>query len=72
MKEQLNYFQKMLREAGPAMAASYTLIGAIFLCGGIGYWVDKKYEFTPWGLLIGLLIGIIVGFYNIIKVALKK
>lgn len=72
MKDQLNYLQKMLKQAGPAMAASYTLIGAIILCGGVGYWIDKKYGTAPWCLLGGLLLGLIVGFYDIIKVTFKK
>jgi len=72
MKESLNYFQKMVRQAGPAASASYTLIGAIILCGGLGYWLDKKFDSTPWFLLGGLLLGIIVGFYDIIKVTFKK
>lgn len=72
MKDPLSYFQKMVRQAGPAMAASYTLIGAIIFCGGVGYWLDKKYDWTPWGLLAGLLLGMVVGFYDILKVTMKK
>ena len=37
----LGYLQENVRKSGPAAAASYTLIGAIILLGGIGYAVDS-------------------------------
>ena len=47
--------------------ASYTLIGAILLLGGIGYALDRWAGTTPWFLLAGLIMGIIVGFYELAK-----
>jgi F0F1-type ATP synthase assembly protein I len=47
--------------------ASYTLIGAIILLGGIGYMVDRWQGTDPWFLLGGLLLGVIVGFYELAK-----
>ena len=63
----LEYMQETIRRAGPAATASYTLIGAILLLGGIGFAVDRWQETSPWGLLIGLLLGIVVGFYELAK-----
>jgi len=54
-------------QAGPAASASYTLIGAIVLLGGIGYAVDAWQGTAPWGLFVGLLLGIVVGFYELVK-----
>jgi F0F1-type ATP synthase assembly protein I len=59
--------QENVTQSGPAAAASYTLIGAIILLGGIGYGVDAWQGTAPWGLLIGLLAGIVVGFYELVK-----
>lgn len=56
-----------MRRAGPAASASYTLIGAIVLLGGIGYGVDAWRGTAPWGLFIGLMLGLIVGFYELAK-----
>jgi F0F1-type ATP synthase assembly protein I len=56
-----------VQRAGPAAAASYTLIGAIVLLGGIGYAVDVWQGSSPWGLVVGLVLGIIVGFYELTK-----
>ena len=59
--------QDNIRRSGPAMSASYTLIGAILLLGGIGYALDAWLGTSPWCLLAGLLLGIVVGFYELAK-----
>ena len=60
-------FQENVTRAGPVAAASYTLIGAIVLLGGIGYAVDRWRGTSPWFLLAGLVVGLIVGFYELAK-----
>ena len=67
----LQYMQETVRRAGPAASASYTLIGAILLLGGIGFVVDRWLETPPWFLLAGLLMGIVVGFYELAKTVWK-
>ena len=64
--------QETAEQAGPAAAASYTLIGAIILLGGIGYAVDRWRGTSPWFLLIGLLLGLIVGFYELAKAVWRR
>jgi F0F1-type ATP synthase assembly protein I len=61
------YLQETVRRSGPAAAASYTLIGAIILLGGIGYAIDEWRGMDHWFLLGGLLLGLIVGFYDLAK-----
>jgi F0F1-type ATP synthase assembly protein I len=65
-------FQESAEQSGPAAGASYTLIGAIILLGGIGYAVDRWRGTSPWGLLAGLLLGLIVGFVDLARVVWKK
>jgi F0F1-type ATP synthase assembly protein I len=60
-------FQDNLRRSGPVAGASYTLVGAILLLGGLGYAFDGWAATAPWGLVTGLALGIIVGFYELIK-----
>ncbi|MEE8340833.1 MAG: AtpZ/AtpI family protein [Candidatus Neomarinimicrobiota bacterium] len=67
-----SYLQKIIRQSGPAMGASYTLIGAILILGILGYFVDKWRDSSPVFLLLGLMIGIVVGFYEIAKVVWRK
>ena len=67
----LQALQENIRRAGPAATASYTLIGAILLLGGLGYGLDRWLETSPWLLLIGLLAGLIIGFYELAKTVWK-
>ena len=64
--------QENVTRAGPAAAASYTLIGAIILLGGIGYAVDSWQGTSPWGLVIGLLLGVVVGFYELVTMTRQR
>lgn len=59
--------QASLRGAGPVIAASYTLIGAIILLGGLGYLADGWLGTAPWLLVTGLLLGLVVGFYELAR-----
>ena len=67
-KRSVESLQDNVRRAGPAAGASYTLIGAIVLLGGIGYFVDQWQATAPWGLFVGLLLGLTVGFYELARV----
>jgi F0F1-type ATP synthase assembly protein I len=60
-------FQENVNRAGPAAAASYSLIGAIVVLGGAGYAADRWLDSAPWGAFIGLMLGLVVGFYELVK-----
>jgi F0F1-type ATP synthase assembly protein I len=64
--------QENASRSGAAAAASYTLIGAIVLLGGLGYGFDVWRGTGPWGLFTGLTLGIVVGFYELIKTMWQK
>ena len=53
------------RCAQPRIAASYALVGAILLFGGVGYALDRWLGSSPWVLLAGLLVGLGIGFANL-------
>ena len=38
----------------------------------LGYWIDRRFETQPWGLLIGATVGIIGGLYNMIRKAVHE
>ena len=59
----LQSFQSGIQQAGPAATAGYTMIGAIGLCGAVGYGADWWLGSTPTGLVSGLLIGVGAGMY---------
>ena len=60
-------FQENVEKSGSAAGASYTLIGALVLLGGLGYAADRWWGTRPWLLLAGLLLGLIVGFYELAR-----
>ena len=64
--------QNNAEQAGPAAGASYTLIGAIILLGGIGYALDAWRGTSPWFLISGLMLGIVVGMYELAKTVWHK
>jgi len=64
--------QETVGQAGPAAAASYTLVGAILVLGGIGYALDRWRGTDPWGLVGGLTLGIIVGFYELARAVWRR
>ena len=37
----------------------------------VGYWVDRHFGSSPWGVLTGAAIGLIGGTYNMIREALS-
>ena len=65
-------FQENVNRAGPAAGASYTLIGAILVLGGIGYAIDRWKGTAPFGVAIGLFLGMAVGFYELIKSSWRR
>ena len=67
IQRSLRSFQRNVSRSGAAAGASYTLIGAILLFGGLGYLIDRWRATSPWGLLGGLLLGLVVGFYELAK-----
>ena len=71
-RRSLEQFQRNVARAGPAAAASYSLIGAILLLGGIGYALDSWLGNAHWFLLAGLLLGLVVGFVDLARVVWKK
>jgi F0F1-type ATP synthase assembly protein I len=64
--------QENVEKSGSAAGASYTLIGAIVLLGGIGYALDRWRGSSPWFLLGGLIAGLIVGFYELARTVWHK
>ena len=65
-------FQENVEKSGSAAGASYTLIGAIILLGGVGYALDRWLGTSPWFLLGGLIAGLVVGFYGLARTVWHK
>lgn len=37
----------------------------------IGLWIDRHYNKSPWGVVIGVTLGLVGGMYNLIRESLK-
>lgn len=53
----------------PMIFASYCLIGATLVFGGLGYAADRWLATSPWLTLLGLLVGIALGLFGVFTVA---
>jgi ATP synthase protein I len=57
--------KKLFRELWFYSSLSFSIALSIVIGLGIGYWLDKKFETSPWLTLIFLGLGVIAGFRNI-------
>jgi F0F1-type ATP synthase assembly protein I len=64
--------QAGVESAGPAAAASYALLGAILLLGGIGWALDARFGTSPAFVVTGLMLGVAVGLYQLAKVLWRR
>jgi F0F1-type ATP synthase assembly protein I len=72
LERSLSRFQENVRQSGEAAGASYGLIGALLLFGGLGYGFDAWRGTGPSGLIVGLLLGLVVGFYGLAKAVWRR
>jgi F0F1-type ATP synthase assembly protein I len=72
LQRSVKSLQENASRAGPVAAASYTLIGAILLLGGLGYAIDRWQGTRPWFLVVGLFLGVIVGMYELARTVWHK
>ena len=66
------YFQKVVKEAGPAATASYALLVSLIIFILIGWYIDLSRDSSPWGVIIGMLSGLVIGFYQLAKIIWKE
>ncbi|MEA3286423.1 MAG: AtpZ/AtpI family protein [Candidatus Marinimicrobia bacterium] len=52
---------------GKYMAAASSMTGSVLGLGAIGYYLDHKFEWPQYGVLIGALLGVAIGMYELYK-----
>lgn len=45
------------KAAGDAYQGAFEAVMAVVVGAGFGYWADRRWETTPYGLVIGIVIG---------------
>jgi F0F1-type ATP synthase assembly protein I len=68
----LRAFQARVSSAGPAISASYTLLGSILVLGGVGYALDVRFDTSPACVVGGLILGVVVGLYLLAKTLWRR
>lgn len=43
------------------------LLGALAVGAVPGWWIDKKFHTSPWGILVGVMVGICLGLFQLIR-----
>ena len=55
------------REAAPYLGLGIQLAAAILVFYFIGSWADRKFDTTPWLMVVGVLIGAAGGFIQFFR-----
>jgi len=64
--------QTNLDRGKPVIFASYGIVGAILLLGGLGYVLDRWLKTVPWFFLAGIVVGLYVASYAVITAAGRR
>jgi F0F1-type ATP synthase assembly protein I len=54
------------------LSGATTMTGSVLGLGAVGYFIDKRFETTPYGLLVGCLLGVAVGMWELYKAIYGK
>lgn len=65
-------FARIVRQAAPYLAATWTMIAAIALGAGGGWWLDGRLGTRPWFAVGGTLLGTTIGMYELARVSLAR
>lgn len=59
----------VMRQLGSFASMGVEFIVAVLLPGALGYWLDGKWQTTPWLMLVGGMFGFGLGLYMMLKAA---
>lgn len=60
------------RQYGQYGGMGFEFVAAVVGFCAVGWWIDKEYATSPWGVMIGTLLGISGAMYNAIRSALQS
>lgn len=61
-----------MRTVGPLFGLGIQFAIMVALGVFVGHWLDLRYEWDPWGALIGGIVGIALGFYQFFRAVLSR
>ncbi len=56
-----------LRKAGPFIHLGWSIAISVVLGAGVGYWLDKRFDTSPWLLIAGSILGIAAGLIELTR-----
>ena len=59
--------RRQTRREGQAYQAAVEAVAALLIATGLGYWVDSRYDTSPWGLLLGTAAGFASFVHGLLK-----
>jgi ATP synthase protein I len=63
--------QETNRKSGLAYAAGFALFASVAGFTGIGWFIDKWFQTSPWFLILGIVLGSAAGLYQFIRISSK-
>jgi ATP synthase protein I len=57
---------------GPAASVGLQVAIGVGLGCAVGWWLDKRFGWSPWGIVVGAMLGLAAGMYLMIKEALRS
>lgn len=48
------------------------MTGSVLGLGGLGYYLDYRFDWPQYGVLVGALLGVLVGMYELYKAVYGK
>lgn len=58
------YRELMQAQVGAMEVGLSVVVGTL-----LGYWVDRNYETTPWGLFVGLMLGVLTAGRTLYRIS---
>ena len=56
---------------GQFLGYGFQICAGVILGLVVGKWLDNRYHWAPWGVLVGVLIGLASGMYLLIRDGMK-
>jgi F0F1-type ATP synthase assembly protein I len=56
-------------QASGLLGVGIEFLSAILLLGALGYWLDGKFNLSPWLMVTGGVLGFAVGLYRLLQVS---